>query len=71
MYLHTHTASHLHSHMQALTERADVQQSRTARLACIHIAAVSMDYGLAEQGQARAHALQAIQHIREIGNSNS
>jgi len=55
---------------QAFSERPDVRHSRAARLACAHIAAVHMDYGLAEGGLTRAHTLQALQHIQELARGS-
>lgn len=67
----THTT---HTRAQEFIERYEVRHSRAARLVCIHLAAIHMDHGVAEGGHARAHALQALQHIQGImaeGSSGS
>lgn len=51
---------------QAFVERPDVQQSRPARLAAVHMAAMGMDLGLGGGPAVRAHALHALECIGEL-----
>ena len=60
------TARRSTSGFQAFVERADVQGSQDAKLACMHMSVVSLDMGMRCGPQLVQHASRALAHIRQL-----
>mmetsp|Transcript_27522 Transcript_27522/g.70065 ORF Transcript_27522/g.70065 Transcript_27522/m.70065 type:complete len:548 (-) Transcript_27522:561-2204(-) len=54
------------NNFQTLLERPDVRHNPMAKLACLHMAALCMDLGMADGGEVLAHAFKVLECIRHL-----